>query len=182
MNEILLFILSFFIIVGALFILYVILYNNIQAYIIKINEAENKIDDELRKKYDLLTSLISKIVESTDVDKKSFDEFNNIKSNMLSSFAFDRKLTKTNQLINQVTLDHSELSNDESFSECYEEIYKINERLEASKTFYNKYVSLLNSLIKKFPSNLLSKIHKVYPFSYFDGKDLFDDNKEDFKL
>ena len=60
--------------------------------------------------------------------------------------------------------------------------YKLNERLEATKSFYNKYTSLLNKLIKKFPSNILAKIHHIEVQTYFDGKDLFDDKKEDFKL
>ena len=33
---------------------YILLYNNLQAYNIKINEAESIIDDLLRKKYDTL--------------------------------------------------------------------------------------------------------------------------------
>ena len=42
---------------GIIVVTYIILYNNIQAFNIKINEAESIIDDLLRKKYDNLDNI-----------------------------------------------------------------------------------------------------------------------------
>ena len=44
---------------GIIVVTYIILYNNIQAFNIKINEAESIIDDLLRKKYDNLDNMKS---------------------------------------------------------------------------------------------------------------------------
>ena len=41
---------------------------------------------------------------------------------------------------------------------------------------------VLNKAIKKFPSNIIAKIHHLDPQTFFDGKDMFDDDKEDFKI
>ena len=182
MNEVLTFFLTLVILVVVIIVFYIILYNNLQAYKIKINEAESVIDDLLRKKHDNLMAIKKTILDKTDVDKKSFDDLVSLRKQNISSFDFERKLTIINKLIEQILLDFPKLGDDENFNLTYEEIFKLNERLEATKSFYNRYTSLLNKLIKKFPSNVLAKIHHIEPHAYFDGKDLFDENKEDFKL
>ena len=56
------------------------------------------------------------------------------------------------------------------------------EILEAAKSFYNKYTTEINLLIKKFPTNIIAKFHKIKLRNYFDGKNMFDDEIKDFKL
>ncbi len=182
MNSFITIFLTIIVFGGVLTAGYIILYNNLQASKIKINEAESVIDELLRKKFDLLTTLKKIIIDSTDVDKKIFNDLDNLQDQNISSFDLERKLTILNTLIEQIRLDYQKLDEEETFNNTYEDIYKLNERLEATKSFYNKYTSLLNKLIKKFPSNILAKIHHIEVQTYFDGKDLFDDKKEDFKL
>lgn len=69
--------------------------------------------------------------------------------------------------------------------EMYEklkEIEKINETLVSCKTYFNNNTSELNKLIRKFPTNIIAKIHgyKIKPF--FDGKNMQDAVIDDFKL
>lgn len=182
MNSFITIFLTIIVFGGVLTAGYIILYNNLQASKIKINEAESVIDELLRKKFDLLTTLKKIIIDSTDVDKKIFNDLDNLQDQNISSFDLERKLTILNTLIEQIRLDYQKLDEEEIFNNTYEDIFKLNERLEATKSFYNKYTSLLNKLIKKFPSNILAKIHHIEVQTYFDGKDLFDDKKEDFKL
>lgn len=182
MNNIVTVFLTIIVLSVVITLIYVLIYNNLQAYKIKINEAESIIDNLLRKKYDLLISIKNTIIETTDVKDKNFSSIDNLKNINLSSFDFERKLTEFNLLIDQVKDDYSNLQNNEKFSNDYEDIYTLNERLEATKVFYNKYTSVLNKLIKKFPSNLIAKLHHMNTQTFFDGKDMFDDNIEDFKI
>ena len=43
-------------------------------------------------------------------------------------------------------------------------------------------MNVLNAHIRKFPNNIVAKIHQIKSKPYFDGKDMFDDNTKDFKL
>lgn len=182
MNEFITIILTIVILIGVVLIIYVMLYNNLQAHKIKINEAESVVDELLRRKYDLFVKIKKIILDNTDVNKKVFVDLNTLKEKNFSSFDFERNLTKINALMDQIKSDYSKLNESNDFNEAYEEIYKLNEKLEATKSFYNKYTSLLNKAIKKFPSNLLARLHHIDTQTYFDGKDLFDDDIEDFKL
>lgn len=168
--------------IGILGLIYALLYNNLQASKIKINEAENIIDELLRKKFDLLEVIKTIVIDNTDINDKNFEQFDNLKTVNISSYDFERKLTEYNILINQMKDDYSKLEELDPFNNNYEDIFKLNERLEATKTFYNRYTTILNKAIKKFPSNIIAKIHHLDPQTFFDGKDMFDDNKEDFKI
>lgn len=182
MNGIMTVLLTIIIFCGVMALIYIINYNNLQAYKIKINEAESIIDELLRKKYDTLMLIKDVIIEETDVDKKIFSEMDKVKDMNISSFDFERKLAEFNGLIEKIKADYDKLNEDVRFSNYAEEIYVFNEKLEATKSFYNKYTNLLNQSIKKFPSNVIAFIHHMEVQPFFDGKDMFDDDINDFKL
>ena len=92
-------ILLLIIIGGICGIVYIIVYNNLHAYTLKINEAEGLIDELLRKKYDDILMMKDIIIEETDVPEKSFDEVVKLKKQNLSSFDLERKLSVYNNLI-----------------------------------------------------------------------------------
>ena len=64
-----------------------------------------------------------------------------------------------------------------------QEVFKmINEKLTACISYYNKQMNLLNGYIRKFPNNIIAKLHNVKSKPFFDGKDMTDNDIEDFKL
>lgn len=182
MNSVVTALLTIIIFVGVVAIIYILFYNNLQAFKIKINEAESIIDEHLRKKYDSLKVIVDLILEETSIKDKLFDEFLKIKNINMSSFDLDRKLTELNILVDKIKIDNDKLEENEVFSSKCEEIYEINEKLEATKSFYNKYTTLLNKSVRKFPSNIIAFVHHIRVQSFFDGKDMFDDDIKDFKL
>ena len=58
----------------------------------------------------------------------------------------------------------------------------IEEKSDAAKSYYNKYTTSLNLLIKKFPSNIIARIHGIEERFYFDNKNMNDNDILDFKL
>ena len=59
---------------------------------------------------------------------------------------------------------------------------KIDEKLQAAKSYYNKYTSEMNDLIRAFPSNIVSRMHGFDVKTFFDGKNMQDEVVDDFKL
>lgn|SRR5574344_76220 len=182
MNAVEIILLTILILIIVIITVYVLAYNNLQTYTIKINEAESVIDELLRRKYDLLNNLKNNILSDEKIPEKTFDEYLKLKKINISSFDFERKLTEYYNLIVQIKDDYEEISKDEEFSKNYDDIYEVNEKLEAAKSFYNKYTTLLNKAIKKVPTNIIARLHHIKVKAYFDGKDMFDDDLKDFKL
>lgn len=173
-------ILLIIIIIGIIALVYVITYNNLVNYKIKIEKAEGIIDENLRNKYDLIAKMnitIKKVVTKKDYLKDYID----LKDKRISNYELDRKLTEAMNIILEVKNDYSELDTKE-FNNDLKEVNKINETLTSCKTYYNKNTTELNKIIRKFPTNIVAKIHRYKIKPFFDGKNMQDAVIDDFKL
>ena len=173
-------ILLIIIIIGVLALIYVMTYNNLVNYKIKIEKAEGIIDENLRRKYDLIAKMniaIKKVVNKKDYLK----EYIELKDKRISNYELDRKLTEAMNIILEVKNDYGELDTKE-FNNDLKEINAINETLTSCKTYYNKNTTELNQIIRKFPSNIVAKIHRYKIKPFFDGKNMQDAVIDDFKL
>ena len=174
------FILILIIVIALIAILYVNTYNNLVIYKTKIEKAENIIDEALRNKYDIIAKL--NVLIKKEVTKKDYlKDYIELKDKKVSNFEIDRKLAEATNIILEVKNDHEKLNNKE-FNSLLKEIDVINETLASSKNYYNNNTSKLNQIIRKFPSNIIAKIHKYRIKPFFDGKNMQDAVIDDFKL
>lgn len=181
MNTVVITILVVIAILSVLTIVYVLTYNKIQKYMIRINEAESQIDESLRKKYDILVTMENIINETLNLKQNNFEDLKK-KDVKISNFDMDRKLTKTVDLFKKIRSDYIEELDFEAFRSLLVDLKISEEKNEAAKKYYNKYTTQLNMLIKRFPSNIIAKIHSIKEHLYFDNKDMSDDDILDFKL
>lgn len=168
------------IILGIISLIYITTFNNMVSFKLKIDKAEGIIDEALRQKYDIIAKLnisIKKVVTKQDYLKEYMD----LKNKRISNYELDRKLTEAHNLVIELKEDHNKLDTKE-FNKELKKIDSINETLASSKNYYNKNTNELNQIIRKFPSNIVAKIHgyKIKPF--FDGKNMQDAVIDDFKL
>lgn len=182
MKLILIIILVAIILIGILVIQYIFNYNKLQEMNIKINEAESIIDNELRNKYDLVmrsSTIINKLLKK---EVTYFKELEKLKNDNISNFEIDRKITEGENLIHKVKNDYKSLEDNEEYNTIINDLKDSDEILNAAKSFFNKYTTEINLIIKKFPTNLIAKIHRIKVRNYFDGKNMFDEEIKDFKL
>lgn len=169
------------IIMGALGILYVYQYNLLQHSKTKIDQAEVLIDEALRGRYDILTKIDQLFIN--EIDKKSFfKDLDKLKEENISNFDLDRKLVEYFNLMEQIKIDHKEMATNKDLANLLKEDKKVVEKLSAAKSYYNKYTSELNDLVRSFPSNIIARIHGISIKTFFDGKNLEDTIVDDFKL
>ena len=168
-------------IMGALGILYVYQYNLLQHSKTKIDQAEVLIDEALRGRYDVLTKIDQLFIN--EIDKKSFfKDLDKLKEENISNFDLDRKLVEYFNLMEQIKIDHKEMATNKDLANLLKEDKKVVEKLSAAKSYYNKYTSELNDLVRSFPSNIIARIHGISIKTFFDGKNLEDTIVDDFKL
>ena len=163
-------------------IIYLTTYNKYQDYIIRINEVESKIDESLRDKFDIILKLNSNIKEKIKTKKVLVDDISNLKDEDISSFEMDRKLVEAMNKVNFVKDNYSQLDDDDEVIKLMYNIEDIDESLRACKKFYNETISEYNKLIRKIPYNIIGKILKYKEKTFFDGKNMNDENINDFKL
>jgi len=170
------------IIVGILCIFYAYQYNKLQHSKTKIDHAECLIDESLRERYDILVRADKLIKAEIDNTKIYFKGLDKVKNENISNFDLDRKLTEYVNVMEQIKLDFPDLSNNKGFKEIVSENKKLSEKLQAAKSYYNKYTSEQNDLIRTFPSNIVARMHGIVIKPFFDGKNMEDEIIDDFKL
>ena len=180
--ELLYAILFFVIVLGSIGILYVYHYNKLQHSKTKIDQAEYLIDEALRAKYDLLLE-VDKISKSELKSETSyFKGLTKVREQNISNFDLDRKFKDYIGIFTQLRNDYEAFAENKDVKKLVNDNKKIDEKLQAAKSYYNKYTAELNDLIRKFPSNIVARMHKMDIKTFFDGKNLEDDIVDDFKL
>lgn len=162
-------------------IYYSIAFNKLNDLKTKVQEAESIIDENLRIKYDTLIRLSNSIKKHMKTDKNYFKEYEKLSNMNISNFDMDRKLNEGLTLILKMQ-DDLGLDEDEEINEEIEKIKRLDEKLCAAKNYYNKNTSLENAIIRKFPTNIIAKIHGFKVKLFFDGKTMDDEIIDDFKI
>lgn len=175
-------ILIILIILFALFVFVGLIYNKFQDFIIRINEAEGKIDDTLRNKYDTLLKINNISKEKINTDKEIVDNLENIKTDENTSFEIHRILKEAYNKLDFIRKQYDELKKDQEIKKLYESIDDMDESLNAYIKYYNENIVDYNEYVRKFPYNIIGVILKYKEKMFFDNKDLNDDNIKDFKI
>ena len=162
-------------------IYYVIYFNKLNDLKTKVMEAESIIDENLRIKYETLIRISNRLKKHMKSDKNYFKEYEKLRDINISNFDMDRKLNEGFTLILKMMDDLSLNDNEELIKEI-DNIKRLDEKLTATKNYYNKNTSLENAIIRKFPTNIIAKIHKFKLKLFFDGKDMEDEIIDDFKV
>ena len=119
------------------------------------------------------------LITKTDDIKEVFSIIDKIDS------VFDLNLI-AESLLNDISIlkmiDDLKLNEDEEINGELEQIKRLDEKLTAAKNYYNKNTSEENAIVRKFPTNIIAKIHGFKVKLFFDGKDMDDEIIDDFKM
>lgn len=186
MNALMFILLGMVIVICLIFGIYTVLYNKMQDYIIRINEVESVIDENLRNKYDFINKGIS-IIKGTkeladEIDYKVFDEFVRLKTRKISNFDLDRKLVEFENHLAHLKEKYDVLKSNSEIIDVFTKIDDVDDNLIVNREYYNRNIAEYNKLIAMFPTNIIAKIGKYQEKLFFDKKDMSDDDYNDFKL
>ena len=186
MDSLMLIIFGIILVLCIIFAIYITLYNKIQNYTIRINEAESIIDNNLRDKYDNINKSVSLIkgneTINKEIDKKMFEEIVKLRNKKISNFDLDRKLIEANNNFITLKEKYKEFKEHEDVIKITNKITEIDENLIINRDYYNKNIAEYNKLIALFPTNIIAKIYKYEEKLFFDKKDMSDNDYNDFKL
>ena len=163
-------------------LIYVYYHNKFSETIIRVNEAENRIDNNLRDKYDILSRCMTIVKDKIDLDDKAFNDLLMLKTKKLSNFELDRSLVKAYNELLSIYDNNKKLHDLDELDKAMKQIEIIDEELVTLRVYYNANISNYNNMVKKIPSMLVAKINKYKEKMFYDLKDMNDEDYEDFKL
>ena len=163
-------------------ILYIYFYNKFNETIIRVNEAENRIDDNLRDKYDLLNKCVTMVKDKTKLSDDKFKDLLMLKTKKISNFDLDRSLVKSHNELVSLCDNNKELRDNDELYKSLKQLELIDEELITLRTYYNANITNYNKMVKKIPTNIVAKINKYKERLFYDLKNMSDEDYEDFKL
>ncbi|MBO4600701.1 MAG: LemA family protein [Bacilli bacterium] len=149
------------ILVGVISLLFFAIYNKISYLFSKTKYSDELIDKCLEEKYKLLIKLNNSIKKTLHAKKDYLTDINKMKDLDISSEEKDEKLSDYVITVKNLISDYTKLATNKNIKAQINDLNEIDEKLDAYKTYFNKYMMELSSNYVKFPTNFVAKVSKV---------------------
>jgi len=151
------------------------IYNSLVRLRQHVKDSWSGIETELRRRYDLIPNLLETVKGYAAHEKEVLKEVTEARSRAVgSSGSPSHQAADENILV--IALGHlfalsegyPELKASQNFLELQKELSNTEDRIQASRRFYNGNVRDLNTRIEIFPSNIIASIFQFKHAEYFE--------------
>ena len=181
-NVILLIVLIVVIIIGICFILYKLLLDKIVIFNNKLLDSKKDYQDKLKEKHNLVLELINIIETKYKIESKTLNNLKKVKEDNIITDENENLLNKCYKEIIDIKEDHKKQRETKAFKALLNDYEETDLYLVSLRTYYNKYTLMFNSLIKKFPYNIISIFKKFKTVELIEGKELDDNFNNDLEV
>ena len=161
------------------FIWLINIYNSLVRLRQHVRDSWSVIDTELRRRYDLIPNLVKIVKGYAAHEKKVFKIVTEARSRAISSSgspthqaADENVLVKGLSSLLAVSESYPELKASQNFLELQKELANTEDRIQASRRFYNSNVRDLNTRIEVFPSNIIASLFQFKHAEYFEIEEI----------
>ncbi len=147
----------------AVFLLYFIaVYNGLIARKNQAREAFATIDTQLKRRYDLIPNLVEAVRGAAKHERETLDAVIAARNSAMNATgdaraAAENQLSQTLKSIFALSENYPTLRANENFLELQRELSDTENKIQASRQFYNTVVMALNTQIDQFPSNIVAR-------------------------
>ena len=163
------------IIVGALFLFLLFLYNSLVRLRIRVKEAWSGIDVQLKRRADLIPNLVETVKGYAKHEKSVFENVTKARAAMLSASGpqekaqADNMLSSTLKSLFAVAEAYPKLQASENFKQLQDELSDTESKIAYSRQFYNANVRDYNTKIATFPNMLLAGMFGFKSEEFFEA-------------
>jgi len=163
------------IIILALAVIWLIaVYNGLIRSRIRVDEAWSDIEVQLKRRYDLIPNLVSAVKGYAKHESGVFEEVTRARTQAMSATAPHDKLEKENMLsgtlksLFAVAENYPELKANENFLSLQGDLTDTENKIQASRRFYNGNVRDFNTKLQVFPTNMVAAALGFSAREFFD--------------
>lgn len=165
------------IILVVICIIVVSIYNNLVSLRQRGQNAWSQIDVQLKRRFDLIPNLQETVKGYMAHESETFSKIAELRTAWASSNTVAEKAEISNQLtaalktIMAVSENYPDLKASESFLGLQDELRNTENKIAYSRQFYNDTVTMYNTKLEMFPSNLIAKAFNFKASELFEVKD-----------
>lgn len=154
------------IIIGAIVAILVIFlwvtYNSLVTLNIRVEEAWSDITVQLKRRLDLIPNLVNSVKGYAKHEREVFEKVTEARANAMNAQGVKETAAAENQFeqalksLFAVSENYPQLRATENFQQLQQELVDTEDKIQASRRFYNGGVRDLNTKIKLFPNNIFA--------------------------
>ena len=150
--------------------------NLLDFYKLRIDKAEEQIEEELDNRYNIVKEIQKTIEKSTKMELKIYKDLDELKDKKtISTIEYDNLLNELVDMIYLIENDYPKISKKKDFKETIVKLNESNSIISAAKAFYNENNQDMNELLKKFPTNILGKFKRIKIKPNYEMEDYMED-------
>lgn len=150
------------------------IYNSLITLKNRVKEAWSDIDVQLKRRYDLIPNLIETVKGYMQHEASVFTKVTEARSMAMQATGTADKAKAENVLSESlkslfaVAEGYPELKASQNFSQLQDEIADTENKIQASRRFYNGQVRDFNTKIQVFPNNFFANLMHFTAFDFFE--------------
>jgi LemA protein len=160
--------------VVLLVIIVVMMYNSLVRTKIRVEEAWSDITVQLKRRYDLIPNLVNAVKGYAKHEREVFENVTKARANALNAQGV-QETAKAENMFEQalkslfaVAEAYPQLRASENFQKLQDELTDTEDKIMASRRFYNGAARDLNIKIDTFPSNVIAKMFGFKKREFFE--------------
>ena len=160
-------------IVLILVIAIIVMYNSLVQARVKVDNAWSQIDVQLQRRFDLIPNFVETVKGYMTHEKETFEKIAELRTSWANAGSVSEKATLDGELstalktIMAVSESYPELKANQNFADLSEELRNTENKISFSRQFYNDTVTMYNTKLQVFPSNIIAGMFN------FKSRDLF---------
>ena len=149
-------------IVVVIAIVLVVIYNQLVTLRQRVQNAWSQIDVQLQRRFDLIPNLVETVKGYMTHEQETLTKVTDLRSSWADAKTVEQKaelegqLTDTLKTIMAVAENYPNLKADQSFNNLQTELSDTENKISYSRQFYNDTVTMYNTKLETFPSNLVA--------------------------
>lgn len=152
----------------------IMMYNSLVTSRNRVDEAWSDIEVQLKRRYDLIPNLVNTVKGYAKHEEGVFTKVTDARSKAMAAPAGSEKLAAENQLsatlrsLFAVAENYPELKANQNFLSLQSDLTDTEDKIQASRRFYNGNVRDYNTKLQVFPTNFFAGMFKFTPRPFFD--------------
>ncbi len=153
-------------------------YNSLVTLRIRVDEAWSDINVQLKRRLDLIPNLIETVKGYAKHEQGVFQQVTEARTQVMDAKGVKETAQAENQFegalksLFAVAEAYPDLKANQNFSELQAELVDTEDKIQASRRFYNSGVTSLNTKIQTFPANVVASMFKFNNRDFFEVDEL----------
>ena len=137
-------------------------YNGLVVARQKVKNAWSQIDVQLQRRFDLIPNFVETVKSYMKHEENTLTRVTELRSSWSNAITVDEKAELNNKLsgtlktIMAVSENYPDLKDNQNFLDLQEELRNTENKISFSRQFYNDSVTMYNTKLEVFPSNLIA--------------------------